>query len=140
MSKIIVKELFMCQSYLKKKIRIPLKCIKKKSEIINLGSIYLNEEFILFYVAGFGHTTDRKTRLIAQIMLVSMIPVIILQLTKMINSSTWTRVIIILALIIIVSLLIAHGLYQVRNEESFTAPIRAEDFYVKVRLNLIIAH
>lgn len=105
----------MCRLYPKKDTRIPLRCIKRKNEIINFGSIYLNDEFIFFYFAGFGLTTDRKTRLIARIMLISMIPVLILQLTKMINSSTWTRVVILIALVITVSLLIAHGAYQVRN-------------------------
>ncbi|KAM7500733.1 hypothetical protein LguiA_025147 [Lonicera macranthoides] len=76
-----------------------------------------------YSLTGFGLTTDRKTRLIARIMLVSMIPVIILQLTKMINSSTWTRVIILLALIIIVSLLIAHGAYQENTTFSHGAGI-----------------
>ncbi|KAM7506015.1 hypothetical protein LguiB_004919 [Lonicera macranthoides] len=66
-----------------------------------------------FSLTGFGLTTDLKTRWTARIMLLSIVPLIILQLTKMINSSSGTRVIVLVALVVTLSLLIANCTYQI---------------------------
>ncbi|KAM7500735.1 hypothetical protein LguiA_025149 [Lonicera macranthoides] len=64
-------------------------------------------------LTGFGLTTDLKTRWTARLMLISMVPLIILQLTKMLNTTSGTRVIILVALIVTLSLLIANSTYKV---------------------------
>ncbi|KAI3407238.1 uncharacterized protein J3R85_021166 [Psidium guajava] len=64
-------------------------------------------------LTGFGVETDMETKHIARIMFVSMIPFLILQLAKIINSTTGTRVVVLISLIITVIYLIIYCTYQV---------------------------
>lgn len=65
-------------------------------------------------LAGYGVETDNETRHTSMIMLLSMIPVLVLQLAKVINSSTGTRILILISLIITLICLISHSIYQVK--------------------------
>lgn len=62
---------------------------------------------------GSGIITDSDTRSTARIMLVSMIPFMILQLPKILNSTTGTRVAVLISLIITVAFFIAYCIYQI---------------------------
>jgi Ca2+/Na+ antiporter len=66
-----------------------------------------------FSLTGYGLITDKKTRWTAVLMLASMIPLIILQLSKIINSPSATRIIILVALIVTLILLIANCIFLI---------------------------
>ncbi|KAK2642191.1 hypothetical protein Ddye_023954 [Dipteronia dyeriana] len=66
-----------------------------------------------FTLTGYGVKTDEETKYTARIMLVSMIPFLLLQLAKVIHSSTGTRVIVLVSLIITLVFLITYWTYQV---------------------------
>ncbi|XP_031288298.1 sodium/calcium exchanger NCL2-like isoform X1 [Pistacia vera] len=66
-----------------------------------------------FSLTGYGVETDKETRYTSMIMLLSMIPVLILQLAKVINSSTGTRIIVLISLVITLIFLICYMTYQV---------------------------
>ncbi|KAK0579493.1 hypothetical protein LWI29_027099 [Acer saccharum] len=67
----------------------------------------------LILVLGYGVETDAETKYTARIMLVSMIPFLLLQLAKVIHSSTGTRVIVLVSLIITLVFLITYWTYQI---------------------------
>ncbi|KAI8525635.1 hypothetical protein RHMOL_Rhmol13G0245900 [Rhododendron molle] len=60
-----------------------------------------------------GVTTDNKTGYTAGIMLLSLIPFIIVQLSGIINTSSGSRIVVLIALIVSVSGLLAYFLYQI---------------------------
>ncbi|KAL0442690.1 UNVERIFIED_CONTAM: Sodium/calcium exchanger NCL [Sesamum latifolium] len=60
-----------------------------------------------------GATIDKKTCYTAGIMLVSLIPYIIVQLTDFVNSSFGTRIVILIALVVSTALLLSYFLYQI---------------------------
>ncbi|XP_030460143.2 sodium/calcium exchanger NCL2-like [Syzygium oleosum] len=64
-------------------------------------------------LTGSGVETDTETKHIARIMFVSMIPFLILQLAKIINSTTGTRIVVLISLIITLIFLITYCTYQV---------------------------
>ncbi|KAK4858859.1 hypothetical protein QYF36_023071 [Acer negundo] len=66
-----------------------------------------------FTLTGYGVKTDAETKYTARIMLVSMIPFLLLQLAKVIHSSTGTRVIVLVSLIITLVFLITYWTYQI---------------------------
>ncbi|KAK9268232.1 hypothetical protein L1049_010675 [Liquidambar formosana] len=66
-----------------------------------------------FSLTGFGVTTDVETSYTARIMLLSMIPFIILQLPKILNSSSVTRVAVLISLVIALVFLLVYCFYQV---------------------------
>ncbi|KAK1557099.1 hypothetical protein Q3G72_017912 [Acer saccharum] len=66
-----------------------------------------------FTLTGYGVETDAETKYTARIMLVSMIPFLLLQLAKVIHSSTGTRVIVLVSLIITLVFLITYWTYQI---------------------------
>ncbi|XP_030479860.1 sodium/calcium exchanger NCL1 [Cannabis sativa] len=63
-------------------------------------------------LTGYGITTDIETNVTARLILVSLIPYIILQLSKVHNSYFWTRIIIFLSLTISVIFLALYCIYQ----------------------------
>lgn len=62
---------------------------------------------------GFGVITDSETCLTARIMLLSMIPFIILQLPKILNSSLGTRVPVLISLLVTLAFFISYCIYQI---------------------------
>ncbi|KAL8248224.1 hypothetical protein R6Q59_005092 [Mikania micrantha] len=64
-------------------------------------------------LTAYGLTTDIETSYTARLMLLSMIPFLILQLPKIINSTSVTRVIVLIALIISLGFFIAYIVYQI---------------------------
>jgi Ca2+/Na+ antiporter len=64
-------------------------------------------------LTAYGLTTDTETSSTARIMLVSMIPFLILQLPQIINSTSVTRVIVLLTLILSLSFFIGYAVYQI---------------------------
>ncbi|KAL0363433.1 UNVERIFIED_CONTAM: Sodium/calcium exchanger NCL1 [Sesamum calycinum] len=60
-----------------------------------------------------GATIDKKTCYTAGIMLVSLIPYIIVQLTDFVNSSFGMRIVILIALVVSAALLVSYFLYQI---------------------------
>ncbi|KAI3800833.1 hypothetical protein L1987_28930 [Smallanthus sonchifolius] len=64
-------------------------------------------------LTAYGLTTDSETSYTARIMLVSMIPFLILQLPKIINVTSTTRVIVLLTLILTLAFFIAYAVYQI---------------------------
>ncbi|XP_048229673.1 sodium/calcium exchanger NCL1-like [Ricinus communis] len=65
-----------------------------------------------FSLTGYGVTTDDKTKHTAGIMLLSMIPFLLLQLAKILSSSSAKKVVLIVSLIITLIYLIAYLIYQ----------------------------
>ncbi|XP_057985373.1 sodium/calcium exchanger NCL2-like [Hevea brasiliensis] len=65
-----------------------------------------------FSLTGYGVSTDDQTKHTAGIMLLSMIPFLLLQLAKILNSSSATRIVVIVSLIITLIYLIAYCTYQ----------------------------
>uniref|UniRef100_A0A5B7A7E1 EF-hand domain-containing protein n=1 Tax=Davidia involucrata TaxID=16924 RepID=A0A5B7A7E1_DAVIN len=66
-----------------------------------------------FTLTGFGVTTDIDTSHTAKVMILSMVPFVILQLPKILNSSSGTRVSVLVALLTTLALLFAYCFYQV---------------------------
>ncbi|KAK9055926.1 hypothetical protein SSX86_027013 [Deinandra increscens subsp. villosa] len=64
-------------------------------------------------LTAYGLKTDSETSYTARIMLVSMIPFLILQLPKIINTTAVTQVIVLLTLILTATLFVAYALYQI---------------------------
>ncbi|XP_058197527.1 sodium/calcium exchanger NCL2-like isoform X2 [Rhododendron vialii] len=62
-----------------------------------------------------GVTTDNKTGYTAGIMLLSLIPFFIVQLSGIINTSSGSRIVVLIALIVSVSGLLAYFMYQILN-------------------------
>ncbi|XAR66535.1 hypothetical protein NMG60_11012808 [Bertholletia excelsa] len=62
-----------------------------------------------------GITTDKKTSYSAGLMLLSLIPFIIVQLSNIINTSSGRHVVILIALIVSVSELLSYFIYQIYN-------------------------
>ncbi|KAL8228714.1 hypothetical protein R6Q57_013614, partial [Mikania cordata] len=71
------------------------------------------EPSFLTKLTAYGLTTDIETSYTARLMLMSMIPFLILQLPKIINSASVTRVIVLIALIISLGFFIAYIVYQI---------------------------
>ncbi|XP_071714859.1 sodium/calcium exchanger NCL1-like [Rutidosis leptorrhynchoides] len=71
------------------------------------------EPSFLAKLTAYGVTTDIETSYTARLLLISMIPFFILQLPKIINSDSVTRVIVIIALIISLSFFFAYIVYQI---------------------------
>ena len=69
--------------------------------------------FSLCVHAGYGVRTDDATRYTARIMILSMIPFLILQLAKLINSSSGIRVVILISLLVTLVFLFLYCFYQV---------------------------
>ncbi|KAI3741675.1 hypothetical protein L1987_59349 [Smallanthus sonchifolius] len=67
-------------------------------------------------LSAYGLTTDSETSYTARIMLVSMIPFLILQLPKIINATSVTRVIVLLTLILTLDFFIAYAVYQLQAD------------------------
>jgi hypothetical protein len=64
-------------------------------------------------VAGYGVSTDVETYYTARLMIVSMIPFLLLQLAKVINSSSGTRIVVLVSLLVTLSFLFVYCTYQV---------------------------
>ncbi|CAK9152573.1 unnamed protein product [Ilex paraguariensis] len=71
------------------------------------------EHDIPLSLTGFGVNADVETSYTARIMILSMLPFIILQLANFLNSSSATRVIVLVALIVTLALFFAFSFYQV---------------------------
>ncbi|XP_062094371.1 sodium/calcium exchanger NCL2-like [Humulus lupulus] len=65
-----------------------------------------------FTLTGYGVTTDIETNVTARLILVSLVPFIILQLSKVHNSSFWIRLIVLVSLIVSVIFLVLYCIYQ----------------------------
>ncbi|KDP21052.1 hypothetical protein JCGZ_21523 [Jatropha curcas] len=65
-----------------------------------------------FSLTGYGVRTDNQTKTTARIMLLSMIPFLLLQLAKILNSTLATRIIVIVSLIVTLIYLITYCIYQ----------------------------
>lgn len=63
--------------------------------------------------AGYGVTFDVETSKTARIMLISLIPFLILQLAKIINSPSGIHVVVLVSLIVTIGLLLVYFIYQV---------------------------
>ncbi|KAF7149595.1 hypothetical protein RHSIM_Rhsim02G0139100 [Rhododendron simsii] len=66
-----------------------------------------------FSFTGFGVSTDAETSYTARIMILSMVPFLMLQLPKVLNSSAGTRVTVLVSLLVTIVLLFAYCFYQV---------------------------
>ncbi|KAJ9690607.1 hypothetical protein PVL29_012986 [Vitis rotundifolia] len=66
-----------------------------------------------FSLTGYGVRTDDATSYTARIMILSMIPFLILQLAKLINSSSGIRVVILISLLVTLVFLFLYCFYQV---------------------------
>lgn len=66
-----------------------------------------------FSFTGFGVRTDTETSYTARIMILSMVPFLILQLPKILNSSTGTHVAVLVSLLVTLVFLFAYCFYQV---------------------------
>lgn len=62
---------------------------------------------------GYGVSTDVETYYTARIMMVSLIPFLILQLAKILNSTSGARIIVLVSLIVTLVILIVYCTYQV---------------------------
>lgn len=82
-------------------------------EEANLSQLFEEEPSFFKKLTAYGLTTDTETSTTARIMLVSMIPFLILQLPRIINSASATRVIVLIALIIVCCFFIANIVYQI---------------------------
>ncbi|KAI3495338.1 hypothetical protein L1887_37649 [Cichorium endivia] len=72
-----------------------------------------DEPSFLKKLTAYGVTTDNETSYTARIMLVSVIPFILLQLPAIIGSTSITRVIILITLILVLSMFITYIMYQI---------------------------
>lgn len=76
-------------------------------------------------IAGYGVETDKDTKKVASIILISMIPFLILQLAKILSSSTAQRIVVLISLIVTVIFLITYCTYEVKNPKPRCRPTRA---------------
>ncbi|KAM5588054.1 sodium/calcium exchanger NCL1-like [Rosa sericea] len=66
-----------------------------------------------FSITGYGVTTDAETRSTARIMMVSLIPFLILQVAKVLHSTSGIRIVILVSLLVSFAFLVAYFIYQV---------------------------
>ncbi|XP_062160321.1 sodium/calcium exchanger NCL2-like [Alnus glutinosa] len=66
-----------------------------------------------FSLTGYGVSIDIETYYTSRIMIVSMIPFLILQMAKVLNSSSGTRIVVLVALLVTLSFLFVYFTYQV---------------------------
>ncbi|XP_050369513.1 sodium/calcium exchanger NCL2-like [Argentina anserina] len=66
-----------------------------------------------FSITGYGVTTDSDTRATARIMAVSLIPFLILQVAKVLNSTSGIRIVILVSLLVSIAFLATYCIYQV---------------------------
>ncbi|CAL2251873.1 unnamed protein product [Prunus armeniaca] len=66
-----------------------------------------------FSLTGYGVTTDVETKATARIMMVSLIPFLVLQVAKMLSSSSGIRVVILVSLLIAFAFLVIYCIYQI---------------------------
>ncbi|KAL6198346.1 hypothetical protein ACLB2K_028138 [Fragaria x ananassa] len=65
-----------------------------------------------FSITGYGVTTDAETRSTARIMMVSLIPFLILQVAKVLSSTSGIRIVILVSLLVSFAFLVAYCIYQ----------------------------
>ena len=65
--------------------------------------------------AGYGVSTDVETYYTARIMIVSMIPFFVLQLAKVLNSSSGIRIVVLISLLVTLVFLFVYCTYQVNT-------------------------
>ncbi|KAJ4828540.1 hypothetical protein Tsubulata_035964 [Turnera subulata] len=81
--------------------------------------IIQENEYLIYFCwnrvnyAGYGVKTDIETKYTARIMLLSMIPFLLLQLAKVFNSASQTRVVVLVTLILTSLFLVTYCTYQV---------------------------
>ncbi|KAI3680768.1 hypothetical protein L6452_35544 [Arctium lappa] len=80
---------------------------------VNLSQLFEEEPSFFKKLTAYGVTTDSETSTTARIMLVSMIPFLFLMLAKIINSTSVTRVIVLVTLIIVCCFFITNIIYQI---------------------------
>lgn len=68
-------------------------------------------------LSGYGVTTDVETKATARIMMVSLIPFLVLQVAKMLSSSSGIRVVILVSLLIAFAFLVIYCIYQVTKKK-----------------------
>nr|GEY36945.1 sodium/calcium exchanger NCL2-like [Tanacetum cinerariifolium] len=83
------------------------------NDSLDLPQLFEEEPSFSQRLTAYGVTTDSETSYTARIMLVSLIPFVILQLPQIINSTSVTRVIVLVTLIITLSLFLAYIVYQI---------------------------
>ncbi|KAL6201375.1 hypothetical protein ACLB2K_025089 [Fragaria x ananassa] len=66
-----------------------------------------------FSITGYGVTTDADTRSTARIMIVSLIPFLILQVAKVLSSTSGIRIVILVSLLVSFAFLVTYCIYQV---------------------------
>ncbi|XP_021832535.1 sodium/calcium exchanger NCL1-like [Prunus avium] len=66
-----------------------------------------------FSLTGYGVTTDVETKATARIMMVSLIPFLILQVAKMLSSSSGIQVVILVSLLTAFAFLVIYCIYQI---------------------------
>ncbi|KAI5331705.1 hypothetical protein L3X38_021831 [Prunus dulcis] len=66
-----------------------------------------------FSLTGYGVTTDVETKATARIMMFSLIPFLVLQVAKMLSSSSGIRVVILVSLLIAFAFLVIYCIYQI---------------------------
>ncbi|KAL6197225.1 hypothetical protein ACLB2K_032834 [Fragaria x ananassa] len=66
-----------------------------------------------FSITGYGVTTDADTRSTARIMMVSLIPFLILQVAKVLSSTSGIRIVILVSLLVSFAFLVTYCIYQV---------------------------
>ncbi|KAI3828394.1 hypothetical protein L1987_02495 [Smallanthus sonchifolius] len=76
-------------------------------------SLAEEEPSLLTKLTAYGVTTDVETSYTARIMLVSVIPFVILQLPAIIDSTSVTRVILLITLVVVLSLYVTYTVYQI---------------------------
>ncbi|GMN43618.1 hypothetical protein TIFTF001_012811 [Ficus carica] len=66
-----------------------------------------------FSLTGYGVTSDVETSRTARIMLISLIPFLILQLAKIIQSTSGIRVVVLVSLVVTLGLVLVYFIYQI---------------------------
>ena len=82
-------------------------------EMYNSSVVIVTCQYMCF--ADYGVTTDSETRSTARIMMVSLIPFLVLQVAKVLNSTSGIRIVILVSLIVSVAFLVTYCIYQVQN-------------------------
>nr|XP_011460597.1 PREDICTED: uncharacterized protein LOC101307679 [Fragaria vesca subsp. vesca] len=73
----------------------------------------LNQGLKKFFSTCYCVTTDAETRSTARIMMVSVIPFLILQVAKVLSSTSGIRIVILVSLLVSIALLVTYCIYQV---------------------------
>jgi len=81
--------------------------------------------------AGYGVSIDIETYYTSRIMIVSMIPFLILQMAKVLNSSSGTRIVVLVALLVTLSFLFVYFTYQV-TQNSISVRIVPQRIYIYI--------